>query len=214
VKFFVSSSIVPEILLNPDKCPDKSPDKGGDQTRQLQRRALRRMLMAQRYSMSAIAIKQQNAAIVRAALQRLSALPANTVIALYLPHAGEPNLLALAQDPSTAHLRFVLPVVLGKQQALGFSQWQHNEPLHADAYGIAVPVQKNWLRPDVLLVPCVGYNPQGYRLGYGGGYYDRTLAALWDDGKKPMTIGIAWRSACCAFAPAAHDIAMSSMIVA
>jgi 5-formyltetrahydrofolate cyclo-ligase len=63
------------------------------------------------------------------------------------------------------------------------------------------------------LIPCVGYNPQGYRLGYGGGYYDRTLAALRLQYKGVVAIGIAWSETACNFVSSEFDICMDKMLL-
>jgi len=66
--------------------------------------------------------------------------------------------------------------------------------------------------PELLLIPCVGFDIDGYRLGYGGGYYDRTLAA-WPGSKKPLTVGVAYE-ACRTHAlqREAHDIALDLIV--
>jgi 5,10-methenyltetrahydrofolate synthetase len=73
-----------------------------------------------------------------------------------------------------------------------------------------VPKQRHVVIPDISLVPLVGFDPAGYRLGYGGGYYDRTLAAL---AVKPMAIGIGFEQARLAtIYPQPHDIPMDIII--
>ena len=63
-------------------------------------------------------------------------------------------------------------------------------------------------RPPVLLIPCLGFNAQGYRLGYGGGYYDRTLAGA----PRPQTVGVAYACLRADFASAPHDVALDLVI--
>jgi 5,10-methenyltetrahydrofolate synthetase len=57
-------------------------------------------------------------------------------------------------------------------------------------------------------VPCLGFNPQGYRLGYGGGYYDRTL----EPAPRPLTVGIAYACLAAAFDGAPHDVALDAIV--
>ena len=81
-----------------------------------------------------------------------------------------------------------LPVIVGKQAPMAFHRWHADMPMQEGAFRIAVPAQMEVVTPDLLLVPCVGYDAQCYRLGYGGGFYDRTLAAM---SPRPATLGIA-----------------------
>jgi 5,10-methenyltetrahydrofolate synthetase len=182
------------------------------------RTALRRMLLAQRYAMTQADIAAQTAHLHQQMLQLFNTLPRGSIVALYAPYAGEPDLLCAAQQLHTRHphIALCLPVVVGKGQALQFAQWSPSEPLINDAYGIAVPAQKGWVTPTVLLIPCVGYCDVGgklYRLGYGGGYYDRSLAALRSCGAAVQAFGVVWRNAQCVFAPNAHDVPMDYVLL-
>jgi 5,10-methenyltetrahydrofolate synthetase len=81
--------------------------------------------------------------------------------------------------------------------------------LVVDAHEVMVPVDRSEVvRPDLLLLPCVGFNAQGYRLGYGGGYYDRTLGV----GKPPRTVGIAYGICEADFEANEHDVGMGAVI--
>ncbi len=196
------------------------------------RSALRKLLVAQRHALSHTHRSSQNVALLTQAKAVLNALPAQSVIALFSPIAGEPNLLALAGAayPNKLGLRFALPVVVAKHQALRFALWAPGDALEADAYGIAVPSTKHWVEPTVLFVPCVGYCHHAgkpYRLGYGGGYYDRSLTQLNQTtagssaGTQTSTrtsavvaVGVAWRSAQCEFEVQSHDVALDAMLTA
>jgi len=80
-----------------------------------------------------------------------------------------------------------LPVVVDKKGPLEYRCWRPGDPLVDGVWGIPIPRRREVVAPDAVLAPLVGFDRQGYRLGYGGGYFDRTLAALVP---KPSAIGI------------------------
>ena len=88
--------------------------------------------------------------------------------------------------------RAVLPVVIKRHQPLQFREWTPATVMQPAGFGTQVPSTGEWLAPTVLTVPLVGFDDAGYRLGYGGGYYDRTLASLVP---RPRTIGIGYAAA-------------------
>ncbi len=85
--------------------------------------------------------------------------------------------------------RIGLPVIERETRKLRFHTWFPGCPMEEDAYGIPKPKGTAEFEPALLLLPCVGYGPQGNRLGYGGGFYDRTLAALQP---RPFTVGLGY----------------------
>lgn len=128
----------------------------------------------------------------------------------------EPELQPLlAQWVEDDGIDISLPVVAQPDSPLQFRLWTPETPMHAGAYGIQEPQGPAAPLPDVVLVPTLGYTRQGDRVGYGKGYYDRTLAALKKQNHKFTTIGIAWACGDLSeenYIPAAHDIKLDSIL--
>lgn len=130
-------------------------------------------------------------------------------IGVYWPMDGEPDLHLAYVELARAGVRLALPVVHEKDAPLGFAYWAPGEAMVRDRMGVAVPQQLRPVeRPHVLMIPCLGFNQHGYRLGYGGGYYDRTLAPH----PRPLTLGIAYALAAASFADDPHDVALDLII--
>lgn len=99
-------------------------------------------------------------------------------VAFCWPVQGEPDLLPLVTDLCHQGGQVCLPVVVAPGKPLGFRPWTPDTPLTPDRYGIPTPAAGEWVYPDTLLLPVNAFDAAGYRLGYGGGFFDRTLAAL------------------------------------
>jgi len=128
---------------------------------------------------------------------------------VYSPIQAEPSLFEVFPMLAELGIKLALPAAPVRDQALTFSEWKPGDELMKDRYGVLVPLEAALpVRPDVLFIPCVGYTANGYRLGYGGGFYDRTLAEI----PKPKTVGIAYRICQCDLEVQAHDIAMDFII--
>jgi len=103
-----------------------------------------------------------------------------------------------------------LPVVNKVHKTLTFHAWYPGCPMEEDAYGIPKPKDTEVIVPTLLFVPCVGYGPGGYRLGYGGGFYDRTLAALQP---KPFTVGLGYSHGWLPeLQPEPHDVPLDALL--
>ncbi|HEY0295239.1 MAG TPA: 5-formyltetrahydrofolate cyclo-ligase [Bordetella sp.] len=135
-------------------------------------------------------------------------------VAAFWPLAGEPDLRPLLAQWSDHGVQVCLPCVTGPGQPLEFRNWTPAAPMAAGAYGIAEPAAGPACVPDVILVPTLGYTDRADRLGYGGGYYDRTLAALDEAGHGCIAIGIAWTEGRLPedYEPAAHDRRLDAIL--
>ena len=103
-----------------------------------------------------------------------------------------------------------LPVVNKLHKTLTFHAWYPGCPMEEDAYGIPKPKDTEVIVPTLLFVPCVGYGPGGFRLGYGGGFYDRTLATLQP---KPLTVGLGYSHGWLPdLEPEPHDVALDAIL--
>jgi 5,10-methenyltetrahydrofolate synthetase len=130
-------------------------------------------------------------------------------LGVYWPLRDEPDLHAAYAELSRLGVRLLLPVVVQRDAPLEFASWEIGETMVKDGMGVAVPAH---LRigpyPPALLVPCLGYNAGGFRLGYGGGFYDRTLAR----DPRPATVGVAYSCLEVEFDVDNHDIALDVVI--
>ena len=106
--------------------------------------------------------------------------------------------------------RIALPVINKEHKTLIFHAWYPGCPMEEDAYGIPKPKDTELVTPTLLFVPCVGYGPGGYRLGYGGGFYDRTLAVLEP---HPFTVGLGFTHGFLEdLLPDEHDIPLDAIL--
>ena len=146
--------------------------------------------------------------------QTAGALPANAIAAFW-PMKDEPDLRPLlVQWAAHPDLAIALPVVQQQAAPLVFRRWTPDTLMSEGAYGISVPQDAEEITPDIVLVPTLGYTRRCDRIGYGGGYYDRTLAALRAANPNLVAIGIAWSAGELddQYQPAAHDQRLDAIL--
>jgi 5,10-methenyltetrahydrofolate synthetase len=140
------------------------------------RKAERERLYALRRAVP-VASRQVMEDAVAACLDTLD-LPTGTVVSGYWPIRGELDLRPWLGRAVARGVQVALPVVVGRDAPLVFRVWTPGTPMTRGAWNIPVPAEGAEVTPDVVLAPLVGVDRAGYRLGNGGGYFDRTLAAI------------------------------------
>lgn len=173
------------------------------------RKAERRRLIDERLALVSadrIARSERLAEKLDHAIGRVS----GRIVSTYWPFRGEPDLRNWAIKVIERGGRIALPVVLRKAEPLEFRVWQPGDPLERGVWNILVPSRGPAVLPDVVIAPVVGFDTANYRLGHGGGYFDRTLAAM---PRMPLRIGIGFATAKIAtIYPQPHDIPMDTIV--
>jgi 5,10-methenyltetrahydrofolate synthetase len=173
------------------------------------KKLLRRQLQAER---QALHDRHQRSVHLQEVLRVWLVGRAETSIGAYWPIKGEFDALPALYRWSEAEggRRIGLPVIERQTQHLRFHVWYPGCPMEEDAYGIPKPKDTEAFAPQLLLVPCVGFGKGGLRLGYGGGFYDRTLATLVP---RPVTVGLAYAHAFVPWLEAEpHDVPLDAIL--
>lgn len=133
------------------------------------------------------------------------------VFSAYWPIKGEPDLRPLMTELHEDGVTVALPLVEAKAAPLTFRRWTPETRMVRGYWNIPVPPpDAHVVTPDIALAPLIGWTPDGYRLGYGGGYFDRTLAELTPN---PFAIGIGIKTAQLAtIYPQPHDIRLDLIL--
>ncbi|MEQ8398760.1 5-formyltetrahydrofolate cyclo-ligase [Thalassobaculum sp.] len=173
------------------------------------RKAERERLVAARLAVSADD-RSRVAEAVAAELSRLVGTDRGTMISLYWPFRGELDLRGWMRTEIERGMRIALPVVERKAHPLTFREWTPGCQMGRGVWNIPIPADGPSVTPDVVIAPLVGFDNDCYRLGYGGGFFDRTLAAL---SPRPLAIGVGHPSAAIAtIYPQPYDIPMDVIV--
>lgn len=135
---------------------------------------------------------------------------AGKLVGFYWPFRGEFDARPVLTGLRERGVRLALPVVLEKAHPLQFREWWPGISMARGVWNIPIPAEGEAVSPDILIAPLVGFDSAGFRLGYGGGFYDRTIA---HSKVRPLVIGVGFELACLpTIYPQAYDMAMNLII--
>lgn len=173
------------------------------------RMARRKGLVNHRLSVDA-SIRRDLSRLIVARLAELIDASTYPTLGFYWPIRAEIDVRELARLHLAAGGRAALPVIVTKHAPVEFWEWRPDMRTERGLLDIPIPRERNVVTPDVLVIPLVGFDRGYFRLGYGGGYYDRTLAAAT---RRPLAIGIASADAQLeTIYPQPHDIPMDVIV--
>jgi len=173
------------------------------------RKARRAELIAMRVDLP---IEAHRAFCDRIEAQLIEQVPGlkSRLLGAYVPFRREFNCTPLLIRLTEAGGRVALPVVLGFGRPLEFRLWKPGDKMARGVYDIPYPAEGEPVAPDTVISPLVGFDAGGYRLGYGAGFYDRTLASY---PAKPLTIGVGFEiSRMPTIHPQSYDVPMDLII--
>jgi 5,10-methenyltetrahydrofolate synthetase len=173
------------------------------------RKAMRARLLAERFELSPAVRREHASQIARHLLPLLAPLDGR-VVSLYWPIRGEPDLRSLLPAIVGAGGACALPVIVEKKAPMVFRPWRPEVKLAPGVWNIPEPPPRETVVPDVVVMPVVGFDAACFRLGYGGGYFDRTLASL---AGRPLVIGIGYAHAALpTIYPLPHDMPLDTVV--
>lgn len=169
------------------------------------RKAERERLIAGRLAIPAEERRRHTGRIAAALDDALGDL-AGRIVSAYWPFRGEPDLRPWMGEVTARGGVCALPVVIERHAPLAFRAWRQGDRMHPGVWNIPVPSDGPDVTPDIIIAPLVGFDDACYRLGYGGGFFDRTLAAL---APRPRIVGVGYAEAAIrTIYPQPHDVPM------
>lgn len=174
--------------------------------RQVQRARLLRLRLA-----IPRAVKRAHDRSIVTRLEQTLGDVAGLTLSVYWPMKGEPELGPLLDWIAARGGRPALPVGVARAAPLVFRLWSQDQPVEPGLWGIPVPAPDAPLvTPDIVIIPALGFDRHRYRLGYGGGYFDRTLAAMRH---RPRLLGAGYEiGALATIYPQPHDVPLDAVV--
>jgi 5,10-methenyltetrahydrofolate synthetase len=173
------------------------------------RKQQRALLLAQRETLPAN-LRDSVAPLILALIESHLGDLRGRCLGLYWPFRAEIDVRVIAERERHPHTEFALPAVITKGEPMAFHRWRPGDALVRGVWNIPVPASREAVHPDGLIVPLLGHDAAGYRLGYGGGYYDRTLAVMRP---RPYLIGVGFSAGHLhTIKPQIHDIPMDAIV--
>jgi 5,10-methenyltetrahydrofolate synthetase len=173
------------------------------------RKEQRRRLIEERKALNPQARREKSARIA-SLLDLTIARFSGRIVSAFWPTRGEPDLRDWAIRVAERGGRIALPVVIQKGWPLEFRIWSPGDPLERGPADIFFPASGPAVQPDVMVIPGVGYDDDSHRLGYGGGFFDRTLATM---ARRPVTVGVCFAEGRLAtIYPQPHDVQMDVIV--
>jgi 5-formyltetrahydrofolate cyclo-ligase len=174
------------------------------------RAKLRAELIARRMAVDSEVHARWSAAIARDLGTLLEGIAPRRIVGFCWPYQAEFDARPVVERCLARGVRAALPVVVAPRTPMIFRQWTAETKLAPGVYDIPAPVDTAEVVPDVVLAPLAGFDEQGYRLGYGGGFFDRTLGAM---ARRPLAIGVGFELGRVAtIYPQWHDAAMDYVV--
>lgn len=173
------------------------------------RAAERKRQLERRLALS-VDLRQRHAAAIAGNLEEAIGDVTGLTVSCYWPVRAEPDLRPFMDRVTRSGGRCALPVVVTRGQPLVFRSWESGEPLERGFWNIPVPAGGHDVVPDVVIAPVVAFDTACFRLGYGGGYFDRTLAEMAEN-RRVFGIGYSMAEVATIY-PQPHDIPMDAVV--
>lgn len=173
------------------------------------RKAERERLIAARLALTS-QYRSEQTELITQALDRHIPRATHTIVGAYWPIRGEPDLRPWMRARWHDGLRIAMPVALALGQPLQFREWHPDAPMQQGLWKIPFPAEGSVVQPTVVLAPVVGFDRANFRLGYGGGFFDRTLELMTP---PPLKFGIGYAvAAITTIHPQPHDVPMDRIV--